>query len=39
VKVKILESSYQDLKEGKPEGYYPFRPGMTATVDIITNKT
>jgi len=39
VKVKILESSYQDLKEGKPEGYYPFRPGMTATVDIITNNT
>ncbi|HIB36525.1 efflux RND transporter periplasmic adaptor subunit [Mesonia sp.] len=38
VKVKILESSYQDLKKGKPENYYPFRPGMTATVDIITNK-
>jgi len=24
--------------EGKPENYSPFRPGMTATVDIITNK-
>ncbi|HET8885726.1 MAG TPA: efflux RND transporter periplasmic adaptor subunit [Salinimicrobium sp.] len=38
VKVKILEKSYQDLIEGKPENYSPFRPGMTATVDIITNK-
>lgn len=38
VKVKILENSYQELKEGKPENYYPFRPGMTATVDIITSK-
>lgn len=38
VKVKIVKSSYQDLTEGKPENYYPFRPGMTATVDIITNK-
>ncbi len=38
VKVRILEESYQDLLEGKPEGFSPFRPGMTATVDIITNK-
>jgi HlyD family secretion protein len=38
VKVRILEESYQDLMEGKPEFYSPFRPGMTATVDIITNK-
>ncbi|MEM6515640.1 MAG: efflux RND transporter periplasmic adaptor subunit [Bacteroidota bacterium] len=38
VKVRILESSYQDLLEGKPESYSPFRPGMTATVDIITDK-
>ena len=36
VKVKILEESYKDLTEGKPESYSPFRPGMTATVDIIT---
>ncbi len=36
VKVKILEESYRDLTEGKPESYSPFRPGMTATVDIIT---
>lgn len=38
VKVRILEESYKDLLEGKPEGYSPFRPGMTATVDIITKK-
>ena len=36
VKVRILEESYEDLTEGKPETYSPFRPGMTATVDIIT---
>ena len=36
VKVRILKESYQDLLEGKPLTYSPFRPGMTATVDIIT---
>ena len=38
VKVRILKESYLDLIEGKPETYSPFRPGMTATVDIITNR-
>lgn len=38
VKVRIVQDSYADLTEGKPEYYSPFRPGMTATVDIITNK-
>ncbi|MGB7786951.1 MAG: efflux RND transporter periplasmic adaptor subunit [Salinimicrobium sp.] len=38
VKVRILEESYDHLLKGKPENYSPFRPGMTATVDIITNK-
>ncbi len=38
VKVRILKESYQDLIEGKPETYSPFRPGMTATVDIITTR-
>lgn len=38
VKIRILESSYQDLLEGKPANYSPFRPGMTATVDIITKR-
>ena len=38
VKVRILPESYKDLTEGKPESFSPFRPGMTTTVDIITNK-
>ena len=38
VKVRILKESYQDLLSGKPETYSPFRPGMTATVDIITKR-
>jgi HlyD family secretion protein len=34
VKIRILAESYTDLQEeGKK---YPFRPGMTASVDIIT---
>jgi HlyD family secretion protein len=36
VKVRILKESYMDLLEGKLDTYSPFRPGMTATVDIIT---
>jgi HlyD family secretion protein len=38
VKVRILKESYQDLLAGKPATYSPFRPGMTATVDIITKR-
>jgi len=38
VKVRILPESYKDLTENKPENFSPFRPGMTATVDIITDK-
>ena len=38
VKVRIVKESYQDLLEGKPDTYSPFRPGMTATVDIITKR-
>jgi HlyD family secretion protein len=38
VKVRILEESYMDLLEGQQDNYSPFRPGMTATVDIITNR-
>jgi len=38
VKVRIVPESYSDLTEGKPASYSPFRPGMTATVDIITNR-
>ena len=38
VKVRIEEESYKKMLEGKPENYSPFRPGMTATVDIITEQ-
>ena len=38
VKVRILPESYQNLLEGKGKNYSPFRPGMTATVDIITEQ-
>lgn len=38
VKVRILKESYQDLLVGKPVTYSPFRPGMTATVDIETTR-
>lgn len=38
VKIRILKESYQDLLQGKPASYSPFRPGMTATVDIITKR-
>jgi HlyD family secretion protein len=38
VKILILKSSYDDLLEGKPENYFPLRPGMSATVDIQTEK-
>jgi len=38
VKIRVLEDSYKHLLKDKPEGYSPFRPGMTASVDIITNK-
>jgi len=38
VKVRIVPVSYQDLTEGKPDYFSPFRPGMTATVDVITEK-
>ncbi len=35
VRVKILNESYQDLVE-EQNLTYPFRPGMTASVDIVT---
>jgi HlyD family secretion protein len=38
VKIGIVPKSYQDLTNGKAVNYSPFRPGMTATVDVITNK-
>jgi HlyD family secretion protein len=38
VKIRILKESYEDLLVGKPTTYSPFRPGMTATVDITKTK-
>jgi HlyD family secretion protein len=37
VKIRILQESYQDLAN-ENKGLAPFRPGMTATVDIQTKK-
>ncbi|WMW77626.1 efflux RND transporter periplasmic adaptor subunit [Flavobacterium sp. 20NA77.7] len=39
VKVRLSKESYQDLLAGKPTNFSPFRPGMTATVDIITKRS
>jgi HlyD family secretion protein len=36
VKIRILRTSYEHLLKGKTENYTPFRPGMSATVDIRT---
>ncbi|MBN2668486.1 MAG: efflux RND transporter periplasmic adaptor subunit [Bacteroidales bacterium] len=36
VKILILSSSYQDLIDTLSNKRYPFRPGMSATVDIRT---
>jgi len=37
VKIRILGSSYQDLIPKNNPSYSPFRPGMSASVDIQTN--
>lgn len=36
VRIRILNDSYEDLITAKNP--YPFRPGMTASVEIITNR-
>lgn len=36
VKVRILRESYADLISADKPNEYPFRPGMSATVDIMT---
>jgi HlyD family secretion protein len=38
VKVRILPKSYKKLTDGKGKNYSPFKPGMTATVDIVTRE-
>lgn len=39
VKVRINPDSYKDLINKSVNGHSPFRPGLTATVDIQTNHT
>lgn len=36
VKVLLLSNSYADLIDSLGRNYYPFRPGMSAAVDILT---
>ncbi len=38
VRIKILPESYRELIDHSRGKKYPFKPGMTATVDIITEK-
>lgn len=38
VKIRILRSSYQDLLQGQNSRMSPFRPGMSASVDIRTER-
>lgn len=38
VKIKILNNSYADLLAQKDKKGYPFKPGMTASVEIITDR-
>jgi HlyD family secretion protein len=38
VKVKILNDSFEDLMKSKSKKSYPFKPGMTASVEIITER-
>lgn len=38
VRIKILPESYRELVNHSLGRKYPFKPGMTATVDIITEK-
>ncbi|MGB3619528.1 MAG: efflux RND transporter periplasmic adaptor subunit, partial [Catalinimonas sp.] len=38
VRVRILNDSYQDLTSGMEKRASPFRPGMTASVDIVTER-
>jgi HlyD family secretion protein len=38
VKVKILNESFSDLMSTRSKKSYPFKPGMTASVEIITER-
>lgn len=38
VHILILQSSYADLAANLPKGKYPFKPGMSASVEIQTSR-
>jgi HlyD family secretion protein len=38
VKIKILPESYMDLVDRSKKRSFPFRPGMTASVEVITER-
>ena len=38
VRIQILQDSYKNLIDETKSYPFPFRPGMSASVDIITNK-
>jgi HlyD family secretion protein len=38
VKIRLNPASYAHLTEGQAAHYTPFRPGMSATVDILTHR-
>lgn len=38
VKIKILNESFRDLMGSRGKKTYPFKPGMTASVDVITER-
>ena len=38
VHILILPSSYEDLTKNLPKGKFPFKPGMSSSVEIQTNR-
>jgi HlyD family secretion protein len=38
VHIMILPSSYEDIVQKLPKGKFPFKPGMSASVEIQTNR-
>ncbi len=38
VHILVLPSSYEDLAANLPKGKFPFKPGMSASVEIHTNR-
>lgn len=38
VKIKILNDSFSDLMANRGRKSYPFKPGMTASVEVITDR-